>query len=98
MSSEYYDVYTAGRMASKPEWISVVDRLPDHDGNYYTITEAQKDFLAYQKGTISIDTTDRWLDGELWQDDDSRKVLYWAEPIQLMVPQELIQRPWAGSL
>ena len=50
------------------------------------------------KGTISIDTTERWLDGEWWQDDENWKVLYWAEPIQLPVPQELMQRPRAGSL
>ena len=98
MTSEYNCGFAAGRMAGQPEWISVDDRLPDHDGNYYTITEAQKDFPAYPKGTISIDTTERWLDGEWWQDDENWKVLYWAEPIQLLVPQELMLRPRAGSL
>lgn len=98
MTSDYSRGFTTGHMAGQPEWVSVDDRLPGHDGNYYTITEAQKDFPAYPKGTISIDTTERWLDGEWWQDDENWRVLYWAEPILLMVPQELMQRPRAGSL
>lgn len=98
MSSEYYRGFTAGHASAQPEWISVKDRLPDHDGNYYTITEAQKDFPAYPKGTISIDTTELWQDGKWWQDDDRWKVLYWANPIQMLVPQELMNRPRAGSL
>ena len=46
MTSEYNRGFAAGHMAGQPEWVSVDDRLPDHDGNYYTITEAQKDFPA----------------------------------------------------
>ena len=98
MSSDYYNGYAAGCMAGQPVWVSVLDRLPDHDGNYYTITEAQKDFPAYAKGTICIDTTELWQGGKWWQDDDCWKVLYWANPIQMLVPQELMNRPRAGSL
>ena len=46
MTSEYNYNFAAGRIPCQPEWISVDDHLPDHDGNYYTITEAQKDFPA----------------------------------------------------
>ena len=98
MSSEYHDGYAAGRMAVQPEWISVKDRLPDHDGNYYTITEAQKDFPACPQGTIYIDTTELWSEGKWWEDDDDWKVLYWAEPVRLVVPQELMERPRIGAL
>ena len=98
MSNEYNHGFTEDHLASQPEWISVEDRLPERDGNYYTITEAQRDFPSYPKGTISIDTTELWNDGQWWQDDENWKVLYWAHPIQLDVPQELVQRPRAGSL
>ena len=36
MTSEYNCGFAAGRKAGQPEWISVDDHLPDHDGNYYS--------------------------------------------------------------
>ena len=98
MSSEFYRGYAAGHLAAQPEWISVKDRLPDHDGNYYTITESLKGALGMPIGTIAIDTTEIWRHGKWYQDNEYWKVLYWAKPIQMDVPQELTQRPRAGSL
>ena len=98
MNTENYDGYTAGRMAGQPEWIRADDRLPDHEGSYFTITEAQKDFPAFPKGSISVDAFQRWTDGDWWQDDEDWKVLYWAEPIRLQVPPELMSRPRVGAL
>ena len=42
MSNEFYRGFSAGHQASQPEWISVKERLPERDGNYYTIAESQK--------------------------------------------------------
>ena len=42
MSNEFYRGFSAGHQAAQPEWISVKDRLPERDGNYYTIAESQK--------------------------------------------------------
>ena len=98
MSSEFYHGYAAGHLAAQPEWISVKGRLLDHDGNYYTITESQKGAPSMPIGTIAIDTTEIWRHGKWYQDDEYWKVLYWAKPIQLDVPQKLTRSPKAGSL
>ena len=98
MSNEYNRGFTAGHLASQPEWISMKDRLPDRDGSYYTITELQKDLPNYTRGTINIDSSEVWEDGKWYQDDDIWKVLYWANPIKLDVPDELSNRPRLGSL
>ena len=42
MSNEFYRGFSAGHQAAQLEWISVKERLPEWDGNYYTITESQK--------------------------------------------------------
>ena len=98
MSSEYYRRYTAGRMSAQPEWISMEDQLPPGDGDYFTITEAQEDFPACPKGTIAIDTTEQWHNGKWYQDGGNWKVLYWAKPVTMLVPEELMNRPRLGSL
>ncbi len=98
MLTEYDRGYTAGYLSAQPEWISVNDRLPTQDGNYFTITESQKDYPSFPKGTIAIDITDSWHEGEWYQDDDCWKVLYWAKPVNMLVPEELKSRPRAGAL
>ena len=98
MSNEFFRGFSAGHLASQPEWISMEDRLPDRDGSYYTITELQKDLPNYARGTINIDSTEVWKNGKWWQDDEIWKVLYWAKPIKLDVPAELNCRPRLGSL
>ena len=88
------DIQGNALFANKQDWIGV----------YLLVTARlkvrlpQKDFPAYPKGTISIDTTELWTDGKWCQDDDCWKVLYWAKPIQMLVPPELMNRPRAGSL
>lgn len=98
MSSEFYRGYAAGHQAAQPEWISVKDRLPERDGNYYTIKESMKGAPGMPIGTISIDTTEILRHGKWYQDDEYWKVLYWAKPIRMDVPEELMRRPRAGSL
>jgi len=53
---------------------------------------------AAPKGTISIDVSENWHDGQWLQDDESWKVLYWAKPIVLDVPEELVCRPRLGCI
>ncbi len=98
MTSEYYRGYSDGQLSVQPVWINVEDQLPSRDGDYFTITEAQRDFPAYPKGTIGIDTSESWHEGRWFQDDDCWKVLYWAEPVTMLVPKELMNRPRVGSL
>ena len=82
----------------QPEWVSVDDALPEQNGDYYTISEAQKDFPAAPKGAICINISDDWTDGVWEQDDDSWRVLYWAKPIQLSVPAALAGRQRIGCI
>ena len=98
LSNEFYRGFSAGHQAAQPEWISVKDRLPERDGNYYTIAESQKGAPGFPIGTIAIDTTELWKHGKWYQDDECWKVLYWAKPIKLDVPEELTRRPRMGSL
>ena len=98
MSNDYYRGYYAGHQAAQPEWISVKDHLPERDGHYYTITESQKGAPGFPIGTISIDTTEIWKGGKWLQNDGHWKVLYWAKPIKMDVPEELTRRPRLGCL
>ena len=97
MSNDYYRGYAAGCMSRQPEWISVKDRLPECDGHYYTIKETRKGFPGYPIGTISVDTCEEWKRGKWQQDDKYWKVLYWAKPIQIIVPEELARRYRIGA-
>ena len=92
MSSEYYRGYTAGRMAVQPRWISVKERLPSRDGHYYTITESQRGYPGNPIGTIAVDTNEEWRHGRWRQNDRFWKVLYWAEPLRMELPEELMNR------
>lgn len=92
MSSDYYRGYAAGHQAAQPEWVSVKDRLPERDGNYYTITEALKGAPGIPIGTIAIDTAEQWRHGRWRQNDRYWRVLYWAEPVSMELPEELNRR------
>ena len=83
---------------TQPDWISVRDRLPECDGDYFTISESLKGGPGIPIGTISIDTTDVWRHGKWYQDDDCWKVLYWARPVRMAVPEELAGRMRLGTL
>ena len=93
MSSEFYRGYAAGHQAAQPEWISVKDRLPDLAGNYYTIKEALRGAPGIPIGTIVVDTAEQWHRGKWRQNDKYWKVLYWANPVRMEIPEELVRRP-----
>lgn len=96
MTTDYCRGYAAGHLAAQPEWISMKDRLPEHDGHYFTITESLKGALRMPIGTIAIDTAEEWHRGKWRQNDKYWKVLYWAKPVALSVPDELMRRPRVG--
>lgn len=97
-SEEYRKGFIAGRASVQPKWISVEDELPEEDGDYYTITELLRDTPAAPKGAVSIDVTETWRDGQWWQDNEVWRVLYWAKPITLDIPEELADRPRLGCI
>ena len=92
MSNDYYRGYAAGRQAMQPKWISIKDQTPPHDGHYYVIAEAQRGFPGNPIGTVAIDTTEYWRRGKWNQNDRFWKVLYWAFPPELELPEELSRR------
>lgn len=98
ISEEYRKGYATDRASVQPKWISVEDELPEEDGEYYTITELLYDTPAAPKGTVSIDVTEIWRDGQWWQDNEVWRVLYWAKPITLDIPEELANRPRFGCI
>ena len=88
---------TAG-IFPQPCWVSVEDFLPPEDGDYFTLSEAQSDFNAIKKGTISVNDSNEWKDGEWYTDDENWKVLYWAYPVRTVVPAKYADRPRIGVL
>lgn len=92
MSNDYYRGYAAGRLAMQPEWVSIKDHLPPRDGHYYVIAEAQKGFPGHPIGTIALDTEEYWRKGKWNQNDKFWKVLYWAKPLDIELPEELLNR------
>ncbi len=93
MTNDFYRGYAAGHMAAQPEWISVKERLPDCDGNYYTIKEAVKGAPQIPIGTVTVDTAEQWHRKRWLQNDKYWKVLYWAKPVKVALPEELEKRP-----
>ena len=79
-------------------WISVEERLPEAEGDYFTLSELQCDTPAAPKGAIAIDEDECWKDGHWEQDDEFWKVLYWAKPMRFDVPEHLAERPRLGYL
>lgn len=97
--TDYERGFADGYKSVQPQWVSVKERLPEEDGDYFTISELQVDTPAGPKGTISIDIDETWSDGKWWQDsEESWKVLYWAKPIRLDVPEALSDRPRLGMI
>ena len=91
MTNDYYRGYAAGRQAMQPEWISA-EQAPPRDGHYYTVKEALKGFPGYPIGTVAVDTTEYWKRGKWNQNDKFWKVLYWAVPPVIELPEGLGNR------
>ena len=85
-------------MNKQPVWISVKDRLPEKNGDYYVIHELQHDVPIGPKGMISISISETWCDGSWYDNDENWKVIYWAEPVKWDVPEEISDRPRLGCI
>ena len=72
-----------------PVWIEAAKRQPHRNGTYYTISEIQKDFPFAKAGSIFYDLSTEWCDGAWWIEDESWKVLYWAEKLPILPPIRL---------
>ncbi len=87
-----------GYKAAQPHWISVDDKQPPKEGDYYTIVEAQVEFPPEMHGTISVNVSDYW-DGERWEFSDANwNVLFWAKPVRFDIPEVLSDRNRLGLL
>lgn len=69
---------------------------PTKSGEYYVALEAQEEILKYRSGDVEV-TTDYYnaLSGEwesLGKDNDSWKVLYWADICRPDVPEDIAGR------
>ena len=93
MTNDFYKGYAAGHLAAQPEWISVKECLPDREGNYYTIKEALRGAPQIPIGTVTVDTAEQWHRNRWRQNDRYWKVLYWAKPVKMELPEELERRP-----
>jgi len=91
MSNDYYRGYAAGRNSMQPEWNSA-DITPPRDGHYYTVKEALRGFPGHTMGSVVVDTTEYWRKGKWNQNDKFWKVLYWAVPPVLELPEGLEKR------
>ena len=91
MSNDYYRGYAAGRNSMQPEWNSA-DIIPPHDGHYYTVKEALRGFPGHPMGSVVVDTTEYWRRGKWNQDDKFWRVLYWAVPPRMELPEGLENR------
>ena len=85
--ADYQRGFVSGWQAAQPKLINAPDHLPDANGTYTTVAEAQKDYRKYPKASIIVNTAEQWnhghgfdADGKYW------KVLYWAMPLEYTLP------------
>ena len=78
--------------------ISVEDRLPESNGDYFAVSESLHDMPIGPKGSVCAGWA-TFMDGQ-WEEDmfDSWKVMYWAEPIQYNIPEEFYGRVRIGGI
>lgn len=92
MTSDYYRGYAAGRQAMQPDWKNAKKELPPRDGHYYVIAEAVRGFPGTPMGSVVVDTAERWSRGKWIQNEKFWKVLYWAFPPEIELPEEIKNR------
>ena len=85
--ADYQRGFVSGWQAAQPKWINAPDHLPDANGTYTTVAEAQIDFRRSPKGSIIVNAAEQWNHGH-WFDADGKywKVLYWAMPLEYTLP------------
>ena len=86
------------RVLAQPDWVSVDDRLPGRDGRYFTISEYLEGGPGIPIGSVAVNTTDAWRKGKWRLEDKPWKVLYWAKPVKMAIPEELDGRMRLGTL
>ena len=81
MMTDFERGFEQGKQSVQPHWISVEERLPERNGDYFAVSESLNDYPIGPKGSVCAGWA-TFTDGR-WEDDmyDSWKVKYWAEPI-----------------
>lgn len=75
-------------------WIDGTTR-PTHDGDYFIIIEAQRDFGDFKKGDIEVTTDYFYTDSNEFYsigDESTWKTLYWANIDLSGIPQDVKDR------
>jgi len=98
MMTEFERGFEQGKQSVQPRWISVEERLPERNGDYFAVSESLNDYPIGPKGSVCAGWA-TFTDGR-WEDDmyDSWKVKYWAEPIQYAIPSEFSGRVRIGGI
>nr|MBQ4173135.1 DUF551 domain-containing protein [Ruminococcus sp.] len=98
MMTEFERGFELGKQSVQPRWISVEERLPERNGDYFAVSESLNDYPIGPKGSVCAGWA-TFTDGR-WEDDmyDSWKVKYWAEPIQYVIPSEFSGRVRIGGI
>ena len=98
MMTDFERGFEQGKQSVQPHWISVEDRLPESNGDYFAVSESLHDMPIGPKGSVCAGWA-TFMDGQ-WEEDmfDSWKVMYWAEPIQYNIPEEFYGRVRIGGI
>lgn len=98
MMTEFERGFEQGKQSVQPRWISVEEKLPERNGDYFAVSESLNDYPIGPKGSVCAGWA-TFTDGR-WEDDmyDSWKVKYWAEPIQYVIPSEFSDRVRIGGI
>ena len=73
--TEYERGFEQGKQSVQPHWISVEERLPERNGDYFAVSESLNDYPIGPKGSVCAGWA-TFTDGR-WEDDmyDSWKMI-----------------------
>ena len=61
MMTEFERGFEQGKQSVQPRWISVEERLPERNGDYFAVSESLNDYPIGPKGSVCAG----WVDGKM---------------------------------
>ena len=83
--TEYERGFEQGKQSVQPHWISVEERLPERNGDYFAVSESLNDYPIGPKGSVCAGWA-TFTDGR-WEDD-----------MQYVIPSEFSGRVRIGGI